>query len=125
MIIADSNDEFDSFKPMLLTKIIRKLIYIKNTNLRKKIWKFNPHDKNNYTSEHTHKSIIDYINFSMNNNCFELENILKNEHFITQFEGSLMKQSFFDRLFFYFLKFIDNKVPLNPTSQVLLFFRKI
>lgn len=124
MVIADSNKEFDSFKPMFLIKVLRKLISIKNYYLKRKLWKFNPSDSANYTSEHMHKSRTDYINLSMINGSFILKKELLNEHFIVQFEGVLFKKSLFDKILFFLLKKLDSYFPLNPQAQLLQFYEK-
>jgi ubiquinone/menaquinone biosynthesis C-methylase UbiE len=125
MIIADSNQEFDYHKPHILTRFLRKLFSIKNSKLRKKLWKFNPDDPDNYTSEHTHKSMIDYINMTLGTGDFTLVNKELSEHFTVQFEGCLFKQSIVDRLFYRLLSLLDNKLPLTPQAALLLAFQRV
>lgn len=125
MIIADANQEFDCHKSSILVRMIRKSFSLKNYFLRKKLWKFDPHDPKNYTSEHTHKSMIDYINISLSASHFQLADKKLSEHFTVQFEGCLFKQSLIDRVFYRFLASIDTLVPLTPQAQLLLAFEKV
>jgi hypothetical protein len=97
---------------------------MKNLSSIKRFWKFDPNDKSLYTEHHVNKSRIEYINMVMGRGCLELLEEAQAEHFVTQFEGVLLDRSRMDRLIFGFLRFLDEKFPLLPQSQLLLFFKK-
>ena len=125
MVIADANSEMDDFKHYFPVKVIRKLFTLKNTPLRKKLWKFNPDQEENYTEEHIHKSKIDYINFSLRDGSFTYIEEILYEHFVFLFEGCLFSKSTFDRIIYYFLKLLDKFIPLSPKAQLILIFKKL